>query len=133
MSGISYIGSFKFLAIYRHIRRSVMSRSYKHRKSPIVYIKEPNSKFGKKQASAAVRRAADVPNGKQYKKFYCSWDISDYRWTEKKYTREEFRRCWFDTAHSHNYNHQRDPFIMYRSCNNWREAYRCYLKFHKTK
>ena len=69
-----------------------MSRSYKHRKSPVVHIKDPNKKFFKRKASAAVRRAADVPNGKQYRKFFCSWDISDYSWTETKYTREEFRR-----------------------------------------
>lgn len=43
-----------------------MSRSYKHRKSAVVHFKERNSKFGKRQASAAVRRAADVPNGKQW-------------------------------------------------------------------
>lgn len=76
-----------------------MSRSYKHRKSAVIHIKDQNSKFGKRQASAAVRRAADVPNGRQYRKFYCSWNISDYEWTEKKYTRDEFRRKWFDTSH----------------------------------
>ena len=49
-----------------------MSRSYKHRKSGVVHFKEQNSKFGKRQAAAAVRRAADVPNDNQYRKYYCS-------------------------------------------------------------
>ena len=44
-----------------------MSRSYKHRKGTLVHVKEQNSRFGKQQASAAVRRAVDVPDGRQYK------------------------------------------------------------------
>ena len=111
-----------------------MSRSYKHRKSPVVHIKDPNNKFCKKKASAAVRRAADVPNGKQYRKFYCSWDISDYAWTEKKYTREEFRRKWFDTSHYNADKYGKDRFNYYRkNFRNWREAYRDYIRDHKTK
>ena len=111
-----------------------MSRSYKHRKSPVVHIKDPNNKFCKKQASAAVRRAADVPNGKQYRKFYCSWDISDYEWTETKYTREEFRRKWFDTSHYNADKYGKDRFDHYRKrYRNWREAYRDYIRDHKTK
>ena len=45
-----------------------MSRSYKHRKGTLVHVKEQNSRFGKRQASAAVRRAVDVPDGRQYRK-----------------------------------------------------------------
>ena len=55
-----------------------MSRSYKYRKGAVIYFKEQNCKFAKKRASRAVRRAVDVPDGKQYRKFYCSWNISDY-------------------------------------------------------
>lgn len=52
-----------------------MSRSYK--KSPVV--KEKASKFGKRQAGKAVRRFNGcIPNGKWYRRLYCSWDISDY-------------------------------------------------------
>lgn len=111
-----------------------MSRSYKHRKSPVVHIKEQNSKYGKRQASAAVRRAAEVPNGKQYRKFYCSWNISDYEWTETKYTRDEFRHRWFDTSHFNADKYGHDPFVHYRrKFRNWREAYRHYIRYHKTK
>ena len=111
-----------------------MSRSYKHRKSPVVHIKDPNNKFCKRKASAAVRRAADVPNGKQYRKFYCSWNISDYEWTETKYTREEFRRKWFDTSHYNADKYGKDRFDHYRKrYRNWREAYRDYIRDHKTK
>ncbi len=111
-----------------------MSRSYKHRKSAVVHVKEQNSKFGKRQASAAVRRAADVPNGRQYRKFYCSWNISDYEWTEKKYTRDEFRRKWFDTSHFNPDKWGHDPFVYYRrKFHNWKEAYRFYIRYHKTK
>ena len=110
-----------------------MSKSYKHRKSAVIHFKEQNSKFGKKQASLAVRRAVDVPNGKQYKKFYCSYNISDYAWIEPKYTRDEFRRKWFDTAHN-NSGGRHDLFVYCRKkFQNWKEAYRFYIKWNKSK
>jgi hypothetical protein len=40
----------------------------------------------KRYANHTIRKAEDVPNGKTYKKFYESWDISDYRWLETKQT-----------------------------------------------
>lgn len=111
-----------------------MSRSYKHRKSAVVHFKEQNSKFGKRQASAAVRRAVDVPNGKQYRKFYCSWNISDYEWIVPKYTRDEFRHRWFNTSHFNLNKLGYDPFVYYRrKFRNWKEAYRFYIRHHKTK
>ena len=111
-----------------------MSRSYKHRKGTLVHVKEQNSRFGKRQASAAVRRAVDVPDGRQYRKYYCSWDISDYAWTENKYTRDEFRHYWFDTAYRIPDRHGLDDFEYYRSkFRNWKEAYRFYVKHYKTK
>lgn len=111
-----------------------MSRSYKHRKSAVVHVKDRNSKFGKRQASSKVRRAVDVPNGKQYRKFYCSWNISDYEWTEKKYTRDEFRRKWFDTTYYHYDRWGTDVFKYYRGrFHNWKEAYRSYVRCYRTK
>lgn len=111
-----------------------MSRSYKHRKNAVIHFKERNSRFGKRQASSAVRRAVDVPKGRQYRKFYCSWNICDYEWTEKKYTRDEFRRKWFDTAHYNANNHGWDPFIGYRKdFRNWKEAYRSYIRYSRSK
>ena len=111
-----------------------MSRSYKHRKGAVIHIKERNSKFGKRQASAAVRRAADVPDGKQYRKFYCSWNISDYAWIERKYTRDEFRRKWFDTSHctADRWNHSEFEYYR-RKFRNWKEAYRSYIRYNRSK
>lgn len=38
-------------------------------------------KFGKKYANKKVRRTANIPNGKQYKKVSESWGIRDHQWT----------------------------------------------------
>ena len=117
-----------------HTWRRLMSRSYKHRKCAVVHFKQQNSKIGKRQASVTVRKAADVPNGKQYKKYYCSWNISDYAWLVKKYTRDEFRRKWFDTSHFHPDSGTHDDFAFYRTkFRNWKEAYRFYIRYHRTK
>ena len=53
-----------------------MSRSYKkhHR------VKDPAGKHMKRYANKKVRRTNNVPNGKAYKKFFESWDISDWNW-----------------------------------------------------
>lgn len=111
-----------------------MSRSYKHRKSKVVHFKDQNNKFCKRQASAVVRRAADVPNGKQYRKYYCSWNISDYAWIEQKYTRDEFRRKWFDTSLYNTDRRNHSLFEYYRrEFRNWKEAYRSYIRYHKSK
>ncbi len=64
-----------------------MARSFK--KNPVVRERRRNGKaqrYIKRQASRAVRKAGDVPAGKQYRKFYCSWNISDYA----------FRNTWDD-------------------------------------
>ncbi len=111
-----------------------MSRSYKHRKSSVIHFKEQNGKDEKREASAAVRRAADVPNGKQYRKFYESWTISDYAWTKKKYTSEEFRRKWFDADSKDTDKFGNNDFDYYRkNYRTWKEAYRSYIKYNKTK
>lgn len=64
-----------------------MSRSYK--KTPIV--KDGKSGYpGKKFANKAVRRyKGEIPNGKQYRKIYSSYDIHDYAF---RCTYEEFKR-----------------------------------------
>lgn len=53
-----------------------MSRSY--RKTPIVKDNKNGRKFAKRQANKRVRRNEDVPNGKQYRKYYNPWDIYDW-------------------------------------------------------
>ena len=64
-----------------------MSRSYK--KHPIC--KDPANKFMKRYANKKVRRTADIPSGKAYKKVFESYDISDYQWI---WTRQEAIAEW---------------------------------------
>jgi len=52
-----------------------MSRSYK--KTPISTCAK--NKKGKKEASKKVRKIDDIGNGSNYKKYYNSWDICDYK------------------------------------------------------
>lgn len=53
-----------------------MSRSYK--KTPISKDNPGGRKSSKKQANRRVRNSKNVPNGKQYRKFFNSYDIYDY-------------------------------------------------------
>lgn len=100
-----------------------MSRSYKFRKTgKIVFFKEANGKFGKKSASSAVRRAKDVPDGKAYRKFFCSYIICDYRCPKTKYNAHEFRIKW---------ESRDDELFFYLSrFSDWKDAYRKYFKIH---
>lgn len=60
-----------------------MSRSYK--KTPMV---KDRNKGMKRVANKKIRNNCyDVPNGKAYRKFFCSYDISDFAFTE---TLQEF-------------------------------------------
>lgn len=73
-----------------------MSRSY--RKFPVIKDRAKTSKDRQKPktfANRAVRRYKEVPTGKScfFKKIYCSWNISDYRFitaTDEK----QFKRQW---------------------------------------
>jgi hypothetical protein len=57
-----------------------MSRSRK--KHPVIRDCTPGAK---KIANRRVRRTLDIPNGKSYRKVFCSWDIHDwrFRWNPK--------------------------------------------------
>ena len=72
-----------------------MSRSYK--KSPFLKDRARVSKdrFKPKTfANRAVRRYEEVPGGKSgFKKIYCSWNISDYRFKEHQ-NEAELKRQW---------------------------------------
>ncbi len=63
-----------------------MSRSY--RKSPVVTLQQCDqpgtAKLAKRRANRAVRAANEVPDGKAYRKYSCSWEICDYKsyWPE---------------------------------------------------
>lgn len=94
-----------------------MSRSY----NKFIINKDPNSKFSKRQASRFVRRVKDMPNGKRFKKYYCSWNISDWRFTGEFYTAEQFRRRWYSNPD------------FWRGYHNWKEAYRHWLRGYRMK
>ncbi len=52
-----------------------MARTYKK-----AWVKDRNP-FMKNYANRIVRRErSDIPDGKQYRKFFCSWSISDWSW-----------------------------------------------------
>ncbi len=76
-----------------------MSRSY--RKFPCVKDSQRhNNPVRKRQqsktyASRLVRRKEDVPSHSAYRKFFCSWDISDYRFIM---TERDLRRAWEEQA-----------------------------------
>jgi hypothetical protein len=57
-----------------------MSRS---RRVPWItdgYKGSKRKQFFKNYANKVVRKSRDIPNGKAYKKFFCSYDICDYKW-----------------------------------------------------
>ena len=53
-----------------------MSRSYKRTPIYTDYSRK-TTKYFKRQASHKIRRSTDVPDGRAYRKFYCSWYIHD--------------------------------------------------------
>lgn len=82
-----------------------MSRSY--RKFPVVKDRTRTSKdrFKPKTfANRAVRRYDDIPTGKScfFKKIYCSWIISDYRFITVP-DEKEFKRQWKKNSFQYKY------------------------------
>ena len=64
-----------------------MSRSYK--KNPCCTDNGKHTTYEKRRANKVVRRSIeDIPNGKTYKRFFCSWNIRDYSF---RYTANEAR------------------------------------------
>lgn len=61
-----------------------MSRSYK--KSPVCTDHtSPRTRWAKRQAAKAVRRHDGIiEKGRSYRKFFCSWNICDYRFYRTK-------------------------------------------------
>ena len=67
-----------------------MSRS---RKKVPIYKDQATRKYGKKQANKAVRRRKEESfKGKEYRKVYSSWDISDYI---SYYSKEQAIKDWY--------------------------------------
>lgn len=100
-----------------------MSRSYKK----FTVNKDANNKFCKRQASKKVRRIRDMPNGKRFKRYYCSWDISDWRFVDSNpLTAERFRRKWMD-------ENDKELAWARNRFRTWKEAYRYWLRGHRMK
>lgn len=99
-----------------------MSRSYKK----FIVCKDDNSKFGKRLANKTVRRNKNVPDGAKFKRYFCSWNICDYRSKEKFYTAEQFRRRWFDISYT-------ELDWLRRRFRSWKEAYRHRLRWYRMK
>lgn len=99
-----------------------MSRSYK---KAVIY-KYKNRRFAKRQASKVVRRNSEIPNGSGFKRFYYGWNICNFRNREVFYTAEEYRRKWFDRS-DREFDWERRRF------QNWKEAYRHWLKWYRKK
>ena len=55
-----------------------MSRSKK--KVPGFTDKDRNTYRDKRFANKKVRNTNNIPDGKYYKKLYCSWNIRDWKW-----------------------------------------------------
>lgn len=99
-----------------------MTRSYKK----FIVCKDTNSKFSKRMASKTVRRNKNVPDGGKFKRYYCSWDICDYRSKAVFYTTEQFRKNWFNKTNS-------EFDWLRRRFGSWKEAYRHWLRWYRMK
>ena len=86
-----------------------LARSVK--KNPIRTDGRNGQKIPKRFSNKTIRREEDIPNGKAYKKYYCSWNIHDYisrldwetakkdyehneRWQKMYPTLKDFHRFW---------------------------------------
>jgi len=70
-----------------------MGKSYK--KAVGKYAPEGN--WGKKEANRKVRRTKNIPDGKAYRKIFCSYDIHDDVW-DGRYSELDDMRWEFDTG-----------------------------------
>jgi len=52
-----------------------LSNSFKH--APVC--KDRSTSWVKRQASKKVRRTPEIANGAGYKKYFCSWNLHDFR------------------------------------------------------
>ena len=100
-----------------------MSRSY--RKFAVIKDKDRTSKRRFKHktiANRAVRKNKDeIISGKSgFKKIYCSWNISDYRFVGIQTTKELKRQFEYD-------------FPEFSHCKTYKDAYKHWKKFYKRK
>ena len=79
-----------------------MSRSYK--KSPVC--KDPNNKYMKRFANKTVRHSMSVPDGKAYRKFFQSYNISDYSFRCSLLEQKKYGYC-DDYQHRHKHRQSR--------------------------
>jgi len=57
-------------------RKRSLARSVK--KNPFCKDGQKSKKIPKRFSNKAVRHILEIPSGKCYKKYYCSWNICDY-------------------------------------------------------
>ena len=99
-----------------------MSRSY--RKFAVIKDRCRTSKNFMKPKTAAnrmVRRTEDVPQHSGYKRLYCSWNISDYKFIGEQ-SEKELKFKW----------NRGDKYLI-RCSDSYREAYKNWLKYYKGK
>ena len=103
-----------------------MSRSYK--KHP-VYKEGYGSKRlqrMKRLSNKKVRRAENVPDNYEFKKFFESWEIHDYKFRE---TETEFKRYW----EQEEVHPERHGTFLHDRFKNYKKALHWYKKFYKNK
>lgn len=103
-----------------------MSRSYK--KYPLIKC-ETSCKFGKRQANKCIRNLPineDIPNGRAYKKYYCSWNICDYKCVEfKEWVIQKWYANQKDKLYGvRNYTHYADEPTLEEELNLWKKSYK---------
>lgn len=100
-----------------------MSRSY--RKNPIIHYAPESGAWGKRQANKKVRRTRDIPDGKVYKKCYCSWNIHDCR---SRYTINEYFERWsrfIDFCEANGMDWKNSPYggTLHEAIKKWKKDY----------
>jgi hypothetical protein len=72
-----------------------MSRSFRKPYCVDGYKGSTRKQFEKRLANRTIRNSEDVPNGKAYKKFFDSWNITDYRWYQTPSQIEKYWPEWW--------------------------------------
>ena len=96
-----------------------MSRSYK--KHPYCTDNGKHTKYAKRLANKVYRKTEDVPNGKFYKKIFCSWNIKDY----------SFRKTWKQAWDYWN-GHKNDKYFI-KLYPSYEDYYKFWLRCYKIK
>ena len=96
-----------------------MSRSYK--KHPVCTAPNGQKRYWKQAANRRIRRRKDVLNHRSYRKAFCSWMITEYRWHT---TLLAWRQLWTDSIGV------RESYPVWE---NWEQARLCWRKDYRFK